>query len=52
VPEKTPIFYFFFIKKFAAPSKSAAQGGRLVRLMVKPPLTPIKPQISKSINFF
>jgi hypothetical protein len=36
VPEKTPIF--IFSQKICRPLKSAAQGGRLVRLMVKPPL--------------
>jgi hypothetical protein len=36
VPEKTPIFNFF--SKSLPPLKSAALGGRLVRLMVKPPL--------------
>jgi hypothetical protein len=37
VPEKTLIFIFF--SKNLPPLKSAALGGRLVRLMVKPPLT-------------
>jgi hypothetical protein len=36
VPEKTPIF--IFSQKICRPLKSAALGGRLVRLMVKPPL--------------
>jgi hypothetical protein len=36
VPEKTPIFIFF--SKICRPLKSAALGGRLVRLMVRPPL--------------
>jgi hypothetical protein len=35
VPEKTPILIFF--SKNLPPLKSAALGGRLVRLMVKPP---------------
>jgi hypothetical protein len=37
VPEKTTIFNFFS-KKICRPLKSAALGGRLVRLIVKPPL--------------
>jgi hypothetical protein len=36
VPEKR--LFLFFSQKICRPLKSAARGGRLVRLMVKPPL--------------
>jgi hypothetical protein len=38
VPEKKAYFYFFS-QKICRPLQSAALGGRLVRLMVKPPMT-------------